>query len=60
MRIGKAMKFLRAASGIGVREQAKEIGISAATLSRIERGVSVDVATLVKLLTWMVTDDEEA
>lgn len=37
----------------GVRAAAKEIGISHATLSRVERGFHPDLATLQKIATWL-------
>ena len=37
----------------GVRAVAKDIGISAATLSRIERGHTADIATLKKVCDWL-------
>jgi transcriptional regulator with XRE-family HTH domain len=40
----------------GVRELATEIGISIATLSRIERGHAMDAATLMKVLNWLLQD----
>jgi len=36
-----------------LREAAKEIGISAATLSRIERGATPDIETFGKIWAWM-------
>ena len=38
---------------IGVREFAKQAGISAATLSRIENGKPPDIETFFKLCFWM-------
>jgi len=40
---------------VSIRELAKEIGISAATVNRIERGYVMDAATLMKVLNWMMT-----
>ena len=40
----------------GVREVAKEIGISPATLSRVERGYVPDLGTFAKICTWMKID----
>lgn len=44
---------------IGVREFAKEIGISAATLSRIENGKVPDIETFFKLCFWMKRSSNE-
>ena len=38
---------------IGLREAAIEIGTSAATLSRIEHGKSIDIETFAKVVTWL-------
>jgi len=43
----------------GVREAAKEIGISAATLSRVERGHLPDLETFGKLCRWLEIDPAE-
>jgi len=53
MRIGDAIKYLRFQDKLGLREQARKIGVSAATLSRIERGESCDMESFVKLLAWL-------
>lgn len=37
----------------GVREVAKSIGISPATLSRVERGYNSDFVTIHKVCTWL-------
>ena len=43
----------------GVREVAKEIGISPATLSRVERGHLPDLETFGKICRWLQTDPAE-
>ncbi len=43
----------------GVREVAKEIGISPATLSRIERGNVPDLDTFGKVCRWLRIDPSE-
>lgn len=40
----------------GVREVAKEIGVSAATLSRVERGKLPDLKTFGKICEWLEFD----
>lgn len=55
MRIATALKLMRATDNVGLREQAKEIGISPATLSRIERGEQADTRSVVKLILWLIT-----
>lgn len=46
-------RVLERRGGLGVRAAAKEIGISHATLSRVERGFHPDLATLEKIATWL-------
>jgi len=45
--------------GKGVRETAKEIGISSATLSRVERGHHPDLETFKKICKWLEVDPGE-
>lgn len=52
-RIGSLLVLYRAMKQIGVREMAREIGISAATASRIERGHKMDADTLLKMWAWL-------
>ena len=40
---------------IGLREIAKEIGVSLATISRIEKGKLPDVDTFIKICQWLET-----
>lgn len=54
MRIGKLLLRHRAAEGLGVREFAKELGISASTLSRIENGEEMTGENLARILYWML------
>lgn len=61
-RIALAIKAKRRASYLGVRDAAKECGISAATLSRLERGAFSnlpDATTLTKLAGWLHTSVSE-
>ena len=46
-------------SRIGVREFAKQIGISAPTLSRIENGKIPNIETFFKLCFWMKRSSNE-
>lgn len=47
--LADAMKMLRALSGMSLREYAKHLGLSAATLSRIESGCGCDLDKLVTI-----------
>ncbi len=42
--------------GRGLRETAKEIGISSATLSRVERGKEPSLSIFSKICKWLETD----
>lgn len=56
MKLGEVIRKWRAMSERGVREVAKEIGVSHGTLSRIERGEPCDGVTLVKIAMWLFGD----
>jgi len=45
--------------GAGLRETAREIGISAATLSRVERGGVPDIDSFRKLCLWLDKSADE-
>ena len=54
VRLGQIGTLLRERRGTrGVRDTAKEIGVSPATLSRIENGKQPDLATFEKLCRWL-------
>ncbi len=52
-------KLMEQRGGRGVREIAKEIGISPATLSRVERGHLPDLETFGKVCQWLELDPNE-
>lgn len=54
MRLGKVIADYRHDNRIGVREMAREIGTSHATLSRFERGENCDSVTLIKIIDWLL------
>lgn len=56
MKLGEVIRRWRRNSDVGLREAAREIGISHGTLSRIERGEEMDAKTLVKILAWLFSD----
>lgn len=58
MRLGIVIRKYRLMSELGIRELAKEIGTSTATLSRIERGFPADGNTLAKVLVWLMTQEK--
>ncbi len=60
IQLSEVLKKYRWATNKGLREMAREIGTSAATLSRIERGGMPDGRTLAKVLQWLLTSHEIA
>lgn len=52
--ISECIKLYRVKYEMGIRECAKEIGISAPTLSRIENGKDCDIKSFSKLLNWLM------
>jgi transcriptional regulator with XRE-family HTH domain len=56
MKLGEVIRRWRRNSDVGLREAAREIGVSHGTLSRIERGEEMDAKTLVKILAWLFSE----
>lgn len=54
-RLGEIIKAKRQETGLGLRAAAEESGISASTLSRLERGIGAapDAETMTKLSEWL-------
>jgi transcriptional regulator with XRE-family HTH domain len=48
-----AMRTVRRGRGLGLRGAAQEIGVSFATVSRVERGEEYDIGTLRRVLAWL-------
>jgi len=55
MRLGEVIRRWRKMSDVGIREAAREIGVSHGTLSRIERGEAMEGETLAKVLGWLMS-----
>jgi transcriptional regulator with XRE-family HTH domain len=55
--LGRKLQERRA--GRGIREVAGEIGVSAATLSRVERGYLPDLETFTRICRWLQVDPGE-
>lgn len=51
--LGAVLRAWRGSQRMGIREAAKNIGISPATLSRIENGKATDGTTLWRLMCWL-------
>lgn len=54
MKLGDVLAAYRHESHTGVRDMAKEIGCSPATLSRLERGYNCDSDTMAKVFLWLL------
>ena len=52
--LGRILRLYRVVQNLPVRQVAPEMGISIATLSRIERGHAMDADTLVKVIRWLM------
>lgn len=58
MRIGEALKAYRFKREIDQKSLAKEIGIPASTLCRMENGTAAcDAGAFVKVLVWLTTEE---
>ena len=57
-RLGEMFRFYRTVRGLSLRDVALRIGIAPATLMRIEHGQAFDANTLLKLWSWMLTEDK--
>jgi len=53
VKLGEVLNYWRRIDGRSLRDVAAEIGIGVATLSRIERGQSMDGETIVRLFVWL-------
>lgn len=56
--LGAMLALYRAAHNWTVRDIAPQIGISIATLSRVERGRAMDAETMLKVWRWLITKGE--
>jgi transcriptional regulator with XRE-family HTH domain len=54
MKLGELIKAWREVNGMGIRDAAKQIGVSSATLSRIENGKELKHKSFLKLFTWII------
>jgi predicted transcriptional regulator len=57
MNLSPVLRKWRIMAERGIRSVSKEIGISPATLSRVERGNNCDAFTLAKILSWLLAKD---
>jgi transcriptional regulator with XRE-family HTH domain len=54
--IGNLLSLYRYKNDLTVRQMADQLGVSAATVSRIESGKDIDAKTLIKLINWLFGD----
>ena len=59
MKLCEVLKQYRWVRKVGVRELAAEIGLSAATLSRIEHGEVPSGPKLAKILIWLLREEAQ-
>lgn len=55
MRLGRVLRCWRTMQEMDLRTAAKKIGVSLATLSRVERGHMPDAETLLKIVNWLMS-----
>jgi hypothetical protein len=53
--LGEMLRLYRVTRRLSLRDLTPQIGISSATLCRIEAGKALDAGTMLKLWTWMLT-----
>lgn len=53
-RLGAVLRCYRLLNQLDLRTVGRQIGVSAATLMRIEAGRATDADTLLKILNWML------
>lgn len=60
MKLRRALKLIRTVDNLSLRDLAKQIGVSAPTLSRIERGFPCDAETFGRVFLWLLSADKAA
>lgn len=51
--IGKVLHSYRVMNEISLRDLGKQLGISAATLMRLEKGNNIDAQSMFKVMQWL-------
>jgi transcriptional regulator with XRE-family HTH domain len=51
--IGELIRLWRNVNSVSISDLSMQIGVSKATLCRIEKGEATDTATLAKLMRWL-------
>jgi predicted transcriptional regulator len=59
MKFGKFLKGVRESNGLSLRDLARIVGTSAATLSRIERGLVCDPDAMARVFVWLMTPEKK-
>lgn len=57
--LGRVLHRWRINEGVTLREAAKQIGVAAATLMRLEHGRQPEGPTLVKLMVWLLAESKQ-
>lgn len=60
MNLNRVLREWRYAARITVRQAAREIGLSPATLNRFERGENCDSGTMASIFRWLLADSKQA
>lgn len=55
--LGRMLRSYRLLTEQSMREVARRIGISSSTVCRLEQGYPPDAASLLKLLSWMLSKE---
>jgi uncharacterized protein YerC len=58
--MANVLRLYRAVNQRPIRSLAPDMGLSVATLSRIERGHAMDADTMVRVLNWLMRPSREA
>ncbi len=56
MKLGEVINKWRKMSDVNIRDAARDMGVAAATLSRIENGKPCDGDTLAAILRWLMAE----
>jgi hypothetical protein len=60
LQLGEVVRTWRIVKERGIRGVAKEMDLSSATLSRLERGYEIDARTLLRVVNWLMRHKETA
>jgi transcriptional regulator with XRE-family HTH domain len=58
LRVGGMLRRWRLANDFGLEETADKIGINYKSLYRLERGATLDMPSMIKIITWLFGFEE--